>query len=306
MGLANMQKSLGVGGILFLVCAACGNTTKAAQRHPTAAEPADAPRADDTVIEMTPFSVPVGKEMYKCQNFTNPFGSAPVDIDRFEAHMPQGAHHMIVFFVDGVTDAPLEDCSGAEFHPNVFGAQTPDSVIDLPAGVGVTVPPGTGLRYQLHFINTTETDATATVTTRFHVAKPGSIVNHAGQLIFSNEDITVLPEQAAQVTKTCSSPTDISLLGVSAHVHSHAVDFTATTNGTLLYETKSWTDETPVRFAPPFPLPANQGVTFTCSYQNHTGTTVSFGQSAITDEMCILGGIYYPVVDVTSPNVVCF
>jgi len=123
--------------------------------------------AAGVAIEMDSFTVPAGGEAYKCQNFTNPFGGRSVDVDRFEAHMPVGSHHMIVFFVDGVTDGPLEDCSGSEFHANVFGSQTPDGVIDLPKGVGVAIPPKSGLRYQLHFVNATTADAVASVTTTF-------------------------------------------------------------------------------------------------------------------------------------------
>jgi len=89
-------------------------------------------------------------------------------------------------------------------------------------------------------------------------------------------------------------------------VHRHAVDFVATTDGTVLYETKTWSEPVPRRFDPPFVLAANQGVTFTCTYMNDSSTTIKFGESAVTDEMCILGAIYYPVADVTSPNIVCF
>jgi hypothetical protein len=291
-----------------MLLGACGTSSHSST---TPEEKPDAASADSVVVNLQDFDVPAGKEVYKCENFPNPFGSA-VDIDRFESHMPVGSHHMIVFFMDGSPDAgggafgDLEDCSGAEFHPNVFGAQTPDSVIDLPKGIGVAVPAATWLRVQLHFINLSEKDATAGVTMRFHVAKPGAVTQHAGQLLFSNEDITVQPHSQGSATKTCTVPSDISLLGVSSHMHSHATEFVATTAGTTLYETKSWSDAVPNRFEPPFPLPANQDVTFTCSYTNDTATLVQFGQSAITDEMCILGGIYYPVADVTSPNVVCF
>lgn len=257
------------------------------------------------VIKMTDFLVPAGVETYKCQNFSNPFGTT-IDVDTFESHMPAGSHHMIVFFVDGVTDGPLEDCSGSEFHGNVFGAQTPDSIIDLPPGVGVTVPAAMGLRFQLHYVNTSENDVTAGVTTSFHVAKAGSITQHAGQLIFSNESITIPPSVPTQVTKTCSVPSPISILGASAHMHRHAVDFIATSNGNMIYRTPGQTDPVPTRFDPPLQLPANQGVTFTCSYLNDTSRTISFGESALTDEMCIFAAIYYPVADVTFPNIPCF
>jgi hypothetical protein len=302
-----MAHRFGLCLVLLGIVQGCSDTSTRSSAEPVRPDASDGSAAGTVDIAMQPFTVPPGGEAYKCQNFTNPFGNAPVDVDRFEARMPAGSHHMIVFFVDGVTDGPLEDCSGSEFHPNVFGAQVAgDSVIDLPRGIGVAIPPSSGLRYQLHFVNTTGSEAVASVTTKYHVAAPGSITEHAGQLLFSNEDITIPPGVPTQVTKTCSVPQDLSILGVSAHVHTHAVDFVATTGGTELYETKGWSDPVPKRFDPPFPLPANQAVTFTCSYVNDTAQTITFGESAVTNEMCILGAIYYPVADVTSPNVVCF
>jgi hypothetical protein len=261
--------------------------------------------SDTVVIKMDGLTVQPGQEIYKCQNFANPFGKA-VDIDRFEAHMTPGAHHMIVFFVDNITNGGLEDCSGSEFHGNVFGAQVPDSVIDLPSGIGVAIPAKTGLRLQLHFVNATNKPLPVSVTTQYHVAS--NITQHAGQLIFSNEDINVPPGSTAPVavTKSCAVPSDLSLLGASAHVHQHAVDFVAETNGTQLYHFAGGPEATPARFAPPIPMAANQGITWTCSYVNDTGAPLVFGESAVTNEMCVFGAIYYPVADTTFPNIPCF
>jgi hypothetical protein len=285
----------------LLLLEGCGENATLPRQDP--AMP-DGSSAADVAIEMEDFSVPPGGEVYKCQNFANPFGKA-VDIDRFEAHMPAGSHHMIVFFVDDITDGALEDCSGTEFHPNVFGSQTPDGVVDLPHGIGVAVPPTSGLRFQLHVVNTSQKDEVATVATKFHVATPGSIREHAGQFFFSNMSFSIPPSVPTEVTKTCSLTTPISILGVSAHVHKHAVDFVASSGGTTLYKTKDLAEPIPNRFDPPFELPANQDVTFTCSYVNDTNTAITFGESALTDEMCIFAGIYYPVEDVTNPNILC-
>lgn len=280
---------------LLLCAGACGGGTA------TSANGAVTVKIDD-------FVVPSGGEMYKCQNFANPFGKA-VDIDSFEAHMPLGSHHMIVFFLDGITDGKLEDCSGSEFHANVFGAQVPDSTMQMPAGIGVAIPATTGLRIQLHFVNATQHDITAGVTTSYHVAAPGSVVNHAGQLIFSNEVIDVPPTTdgvPVPVTKTCPVPVDVSLIGASAHMHQHAVGFDAVTNGQKLYHSDGGTDLKPTVFAPAIPVAANQNITWTCSYLNNGSTDLVFGESAVTNEMCIFGAIYYPVANINSPNIPCF
>jgi hypothetical protein len=306
-----MSRSWIANAALCVLLSGCADESHRAGHSDAGAVPSSHSDSDVT-IDMSSFTVAPGVESYRCQNFPNPFGE-DVDIDRFEAHMPVGSHHMIVFFMDANADGGpengagmLENCSGSEFHANVFGSQTPDGIIDLPPGVGVKISKSTWLRYQLHFVNTGDTDAVATVTTKFHVAEPGTISEHAGQLLFSNEAISIAPHSPGSATKTCSVPQDVSLLGISAHMHRHAVDFVATTAGKQIYRTQSWSEPVPARFTPPFVLPANQGVTFTCSYVNNTDTPVAFGQSALTDEMCIFAGIYYPVQDVGFPNAVCF
>jgi hypothetical protein len=108
------------------------------------------------------------------------------------------------------------------------------------------------------------------------------------------------------VTKTCTVPMDVSLLGASAHVHQHAVDFVAETNGMQLYHYVGPGEAMPARYAPPIPVAANQGITWTCSYVNDGGSDLVFGESAITNEMCVFGAIYYPVADVSFPNIPCF
>ncbi|HEX7671352.1 MAG TPA: hypothetical protein VF395_17285 [Polyangiaceae bacterium] len=58
--------------------------------------------------------------------------------------------------------------------------------------------------------------------------------------------------------------------------------------------------------APPHYRGAAKIPALVCKYTNDSATPLMFGESAITDEMCILGGIYYPVMNVTSPNLLCF
>jgi hypothetical protein len=101
-------------------------------------------------------------------------------------------------------------------------------------------------------------------------------------------------------------PKPVNLIGASAHVHQHAVGFTAETNGTQIYSYDGGKEPVPARYAPPIPLAANQGVTWTCSYINEGGTNLVFGESAVTNEMCVFGAIYYPVDDVNFPNIPCF
>src|SRR5262245_2776085 len=78
------------------------------------------PGEQTVTLKMTPFTVPPGGEVYKCQNFANPFGGANAEIARFESHMTPGSHHLLVFYQEQLEDSTLQDCSGLEFGPTPF------------------------------------------------------------------------------------------------------------------------------------------------------------------------------------------
>src|SRR5262245_48943428 len=86
--------------------------------------PAPTTGPDDSTITLTmsPFVVPARSEVYRCQNFANPFGGEGA-FDAIESHMSPGSHHLAVFYRDGITDGPVEECSGLEFSAEPFSTQ---------------------------------------------------------------------------------------------------------------------------------------------------------------------------------------
>ena len=58
-------------------------------------------------IEMTNFDVQPGEEVYKCQNFANPF-NGNTEIGGFESHMTAGSHHLLLFYKGGAKNGPIE------------------------------------------------------------------------------------------------------------------------------------------------------------------------------------------------------
>src|SRR5262245_18971393 len=96
-------------------------------------------------LEMTPFDVQPGAEVYKCPNLANPFGGES-EARQFASHMTPGSHHLLLFYTEGGGDGALEDCSGLEFAPTPFSTQLPDDTVSYPDGVAALVTSDTGLR----------------------------------------------------------------------------------------------------------------------------------------------------------------
>jgi hypothetical protein len=76
---------------------------------------------------LRPFTVGPNQEVYKCQDFADPFQGQAVDIHRYDLAMSEGSHHMLLFYAPGATDGPVVDCPQGGFQqgPNTFGAQSP-------------------------------------------------------------------------------------------------------------------------------------------------------------------------------------
>ena len=222
-----------------------------------------------------------------------------VNIQEFESHMVAGSHHMLLFYKPGAMDTALEDCSGLEFAATPYGSQTPDDTLTFPPGVAALVPGSDGLRIQSHYLNTTSSPIDAHVVVILHLAAPGSVMNEAGVLFVIDQDIDVPPAASTVNTDDCTLPLDMNMIRASSHMHRHGTDFASTIAGETVYDTTTWSDPVPSAFAPPMVFHAGDPLHFACSFTNDGTSTLTFGESALTNEMCIFTASFYP----TQPGV---
>jgi hypothetical protein len=257
---------------------------------------------------MGPFTVPPSTEVFKCQNFANPFGGQDTDIAEYDEQMTTGSHHMFLFFAPGATNGAVVDCpnGGLEFHPYPFSAQSPSATLTYPAGVGSRIPGTMGFMMNAHFINVTTTPYQATLTVTLHVAAPGSVKQYAGVMFMNNVGITIPPTNVpVSVSATCGIPQDMYVMASGSHMHQRATDFVATSGSQTLYTTQAWSDPIPAKYTPPVHLASGSSVTWTCSYTNETAQPLTFGESAQTNVMCIYSMQFYPITDPSNPTIDC-
>lgn len=265
----------------------------------------DAPPGTETlIIDSDPFTVNPGEELYRCQNFANPFGR-DVAVVKSESFMPPGSHHMFAFYAQGATDSALEECSGLEFSRSIHTSQLPYGVFDYPEGVGTLVKQDEGIRLNAHYLNTTPNPIDATVTTVLYIKERAAVSQFSSHIFFNNFAILVGPRSTGKAEKTCKIPKDINLLGVAGHMHQFGTLLRAETgSGDLVYETESWDEPENAIFDPPMPIAKDDTITYWCDYENTSDGTLTFGDSAETDEMCILSGRYFPADD--GETIECF
>jgi hypothetical protein len=240
------------------------------------------------------FEVPPGGETFRCQNFANPFGE-DVAIVESRSSMASGSHHMFVFQTAGLRAGGLETCGGLEFSANIHSSQRSEESYVYPPGIGRMLFANEGLRVQAHYLNTTSETITAYVAVTLEAVAPAAVETLAAQVFINTLSINVPPQSQGAATKSCGVPQDIQLLTASSHMHRFGTHFEArTSDGQLVYETNEWAEPDPWHFDPPLPVPGGASIDIRCEYDNTTDTTLSFGESADTNEMCILSGLYYP------------
>lgn len=253
--------------------------------------------ASEYTFETGKFSVPPGQEVFKCQDFSNPFGK-DIGIVEMVTDLTPGSHHMFAFVLPAAQATlmgSLVDCpsGGVEFHEYLTTNGSPETTRTYPAGVGRVFTAGSSLRLNVHLINTDATAKDAFVKFKVRYVDPTTLDNRAAAIFLNQASVRVPPGQSTQ-SRSYTLTQDISLIGAGSHMHKQGIHFVAQTNtGQTLYDGTDWQEPKPELYDPPINLTAGTQITWACTYQNDTGKTLTFGESALTNEMCIFPGEFY-------------
>ena len=250
---------------------------------------------DESVITLTmsPFVVPAGAEVYRCQDFANPFGGEGA-FDAIESHMTTGSHHLAVFYRDGLADGPVEECSGLEFSPGPFVTQLRDERLQYPPGIAAVVGAEQGIRLNAHYLNTSSQDISPTVVVKLRRVRPDVEYQRAGTFAMSTLKLDIAPYESKTIALNCTAPADMNVLSATSHMHRHGVAFRSDVAGQPLYESSTWDDPPRKDFDPSRLIKTGDNIHFECDYVNQSASALTFGESASTNEMCVLFGQFYP------------
>jgi hypothetical protein len=244
-------------------------------------------------VTMDSFTVAPGEEAYYCQNFANPF-DGDVDVEKFASEMTQGSHHLLFFYSPKAKDAPVESCSGLEFHATPYSTQLPSDSVEYPAGVGARIKQSDGFRVQSHYLNTTDQPITALVQVTLRLAAQ-PVAQQAGVLFMIQPDFSIPPGTKQTVSRHCKLPMDANIILASGHMHRHGVGFVASIAGQTIHQTDSWSDPPPTHYSPPIAFKKGDPIDFSCTFQNDETVPLTFGESAFTNEMCITNVQFFPL-----------
>lgn len=245
-----------------------------------------------------------GEEATWCYYTTIPTDSE-VGVSRWESVMTPGSHHMIMYFTGTATrpDGTLEqDCNiggggGLDLPVWAYASQSIENTQAMPPGVGMQVGQQQAAIIQMHYLNVTDGELRAHVTINGHTYPDGTEYERAAPYITFNTQISVPPEATGSVTGTCAVPAGKKFFLMSTHAHRFSTRAYVTDGSEMILETLDWEDpETREWNASPY-YEFSNSLTYTCEYFNFSDQTVTTGDSAETDEMCMAVGYFFPATD---------
>jgi len=307
-GLTMKLRVLVIGSLV----AACGSDAPTADDGPDAG--LDTPARGFQVVS-PPITIHPGEEVTYCYYFHTP-NTETMSIKRWASSMTPGSHHMIMYTT--TTDAmppgtiSTEGCGG--FGGNnvpswTYAAQTPVAEVALPTDDGTGKPlgqeiaPGTPAYFQMHYLNATDSDIQANVTLNAEAMEAGAVYTKTAAFVTYNSQISVPPHAMGDVeSMTCNVPANTKFWSMSTHAHKQAVK-TTVKDGTaastaIAFTSTDWEHPGATTWmTSPFYSFASSKLTYECIYDNtgsNAGDTVVSGPSALTNEMCMATGYYFP------------
>jgi hypothetical protein len=239
--------------------------------------------------ELPPPSGP-SPDVYWCASYTP---TQDIVITAFRDLSPSGTHHAVLSLgPGGPADNPGFACQFFNNHDTLLfasGVGSDDFV--FPDGVGIRVPAGRQLFLNVHLFN--PTDGVLRGTSGVAI-KSAPAVDTEAEFTFAGTIAINIPDGSTGHTETgsCTVAADATILNWWPHMHQLGRHMKVAVNGDLVHdEPFVFTEQKNY----PTTLAVSQGdqIQVTCSYDNHTGSPVGFGDSS-NQEMCFVGFYRYP------------
>ena len=243
-----------------------------------------------------------GEETTKCWYFQTP-NTADLGVKRWASSMTPGSHHMIVYFSDGLQEEPgsiVENCGitggsglGAVW---TYSAQDPEADQQLPDGVGMLVEAGQYGFIQMHYLNATEAAMDVHVTLDVETYEEGAQYTRAAPYITFHNAISIPPMSERTFGGSCEVPAGKQFYQLGTHAHKQATHMRVMNGTEIVFESDDWSHPGGREWvtAPHYEFTSGR-IDYSCDFYNPSeDRTITTGDSAQFDEMCMAVGYMFP------------
>jgi len=267
---------------------------------PLIAACSDGAPADETFTIQTPsFTLQPGEEKFYCFYTTLPTDEVR-GIHAMSSHMTPGSHHMIVFktATQQQPDGTFAECQNFGMNGDLpvwlYASQDPDQEMTLPDDIAIALAPAQPVLVNMHYINQTDAPLTADVHVELTAFPSGFHYHEAHAYITFNDEIDIAPGATGSVTGTCDVDPAVKFVALTTHSHRYTTSAEVLDGTTQVLETFDWEHATVNRYSEPFLQFASGKLQYRCTYHNTTDQPLTTGESALTNEMCMAVGLYFP------------
>lgn len=244
------------------------------------------------------WTLPGGQpDTYKCVRVTLP---QEVTVSEIMAQAPFGTHHTVLSIAsgsaagpDGETDCSVQTLGMVMLYASGVGT----SPLVFPADVGLRIPAGTQIHLNLHLFNSS--DQPLSGDSAILVKSPPSTPTQFAENVFAGTfRIAVPPGQTVTVAGSCTAQRDYTIFALWPHMHQIATHqkveiLRGGTPTTLLDRDFHFAEQNYYLQDPQVQVRVGDQIRVSCTYNNTTSTTVTFGDSS-NQEMCFSGLYRYP------------
>jgi hypothetical protein len=263
----------------------------------------DAAPGETITIDTPSFMLQPGEEKFYCYYTTLP-NAQPTGVHQVSSSMPPGSHHMILLKTRTAqaADGTFAECTNfgmgngglADIPAWLYAAQDPESGITMPEGVGIAVAAHQPVVVNMHYINQTDQPLTANVHVALDTFAAKREYIEAHTFITFNTEIDVPAGAMGSAGGSCTVPDDAQFIMMSTHSHKYTTSARVTDGGAMVLETRDWAHATMTQWDAPYYSFASGKLDYRCDYTNTTNQPLQTGESAISSEMCMAVGVFFP------------
>lgn len=267
------------------------------------------PSATPLTVESPAIAVDSGVDTIYCVFLHTP-NSAQVAVKSWKATLPTGVQSAAILFT--ASDAyPVGTVSGSSCSPTgangiaatlLFDSRASTDELDFPLDdgsgtpVAAIVPSGQPAYLWIHVINATGASISPQVQFTATTYPAGTAVTRADPFVTYNGNISIPPSSTGVVAvDSCPTPAGAKFFNLTMLTHIYATGFGINDGATAKFSGTDWADPGAlVTLTTPFTAFASGKLTYSCTYSNPTGATITSGQSFRTNEVCMAATWYFP------------
>ena len=208
-----------------------------------------------------------------------------------------------------------------------YATQTTHQEEDLPADDGNGLPlaqniaPNSAGYLQLHYLNATDSPITAHIDLEAYALPANTTYTQTDAYVTYNQSINIPAGAVAgapgtTATASCPVPQGVKFWTMSTHSHKQSQTTEVMDGSSMIFSSSDWEHPGAQNWmATPFYTFSTPNLTWTCNYANdapppycnaqgasaaacsNANTAVVSGQSAVTNEMCMATGYYFPATE---------